>query len=73
MLGRWDSPVGISRSASQGVVGNLEMLNALDGDDDDITYYYASRLPGEPAEGVEDLHFHPIEPRTVRAHASWRF
>jgi hypothetical protein len=25
VLGRWDNPVGISRSASQGVVGNLEI------------------------------------------------
>ena len=51
----------------------LDVLNALDSDDDDITYFYASRLPGEPLEGVEDLHFHPLEPRTVRAHATWRF
>jgi hypothetical protein len=33
---------------------------------DDITYFYASRLPGEPAAGVEDKHFHPAEPRTLR-------
>ncbi len=51
----------------------VDVLNALDSDDDDITYFYASRLPGEPAEGVEDLHFHPIGPRTLRAHASWKF
>ena len=51
----------------------LDVLNLLDSEDDDITYFYASRLAGEPAEGVEDLHFHPIEPRTVRVHASWKF
>jgi hypothetical protein len=34
--------------------------------DADITYYYPSRLPGEPAEGVEDFHIHPVEPRQVR-------
>jgi hypothetical protein len=50
----------------------VDVLNALDSDDD-ITYFYASRLPGEPAEGVDDLHFHPIEPRTVRAQATWKF
>jgi len=27
-----------------------------------IDYYYVSRLPGEPAEGVADRHFHPVEP-----------
>ena len=44
----------------------LEVLNALDSDDHDIDYFYASRLPGEPDEGVEDLHYHPVEPRNVR-------
>jgi hypothetical protein len=29
--------------------------------------FYASRLTAEPAEGVEDVHFHPLEPRSVRA------
>jgi len=32
----------------------------------DVDYYYASRLAGEPAEGVADIHFHPGEPRTLR-------
>jgi len=36
------------------------------GNANDITYYYTSRLPGEPAEGVNDLHSHPMESRTVR-------
>jgi len=31
-----------------------------------IDYYYASRLPGEPAAGVNDVHFHPIETRSLR-------
>ena len=34
--------------------------------DSDIDYYYASRLPGEPAGGVDDIHFHPAAPRTAR-------
>ena len=51
----------------------VDVLNLLDSEDDDITYFYASRLTGEPAEGVEDLHFHPIEPRTARAHAAFKF
>ncbi len=45
----------------------LDVFNLLDSDDDDIAYYYESRLPGETAEGVADVHFHPLEPRTVRA------
>lgn len=51
----------------------LEVLNALDSNDHDIDYFYASRLPGEPAEGIEDIHYHVMEPRTWRLTASWFF
>jgi len=51
----------------------LDLLNALDSDDHDIDYFYTSRLPGEPAEGIEDIHFHPFEPRALRAALSYRF
>ncbi|WP_428309430.1 TonB-dependent receptor [Hydrocarboniphaga sp.] len=52
---------------------NLQVLNLLDSHDHDITYYYESRLPGEPAEGVSDYHFHPVEPRSVRLTAGVAF
>lgn len=45
----------------------IDLLNAFDAKDPDISYFYASRLPGEPADGVEDRHVHPVEPRQVRA------
>lgn len=45
----------------------LDAFNLFDSGDYDISYFYASRLPGEPAEGVEDIHFHPLEPRSLRA------
>jgi hypothetical protein len=51
----------------------VDVLNALDSGDDDITYWYASRLPGEPDEGIEDFHFHPIEPRNLRVYLGWKF
>ncbi|MFK8031322.1 MAG: TonB-dependent receptor [Gammaproteobacteria bacterium] len=51
----------------------LDALNLFDERDDDITYFYQSRLPGEPAEGFEDVHYHPMEPRSLRAHVTWRF
>lgn len=44
----------------------VAVLNLFDSSDNDITYFYESRLPGEPAEGVSDFHFHPVEPRAVR-------
>ena len=34
--------------------------------DSDIDYYYVSRLAGEPVEGVDDIHTHPVQPRTAR-------
>ena len=49
----------------------LDCLNLLDRADNDIEYYYTSRLPGEPAGGVDDVHFHPAEPRTLRASFTW--
>jgi outer membrane receptor protein involved in Fe transport len=51
----------------------LEGFNLLDRDDSDIEYFYPSRLPGEPEEGVEDVHFHPVEKPSARLSASWRF
>jgi hypothetical protein len=52
---------------------SLDLLNAFDSDSQDITYFYESRLPGEPAEGVADRHYHIIEPRSARLNFSWRF
>ena len=43
----------------------MGVYNLLDKRANDITYFYESRFPGEAAP-VEDLHFHPAEPRTVR-------
>ncbi len=44
----------------------LELTNLFDTTAPDISYFYASRLPGEPADGIEDRHIHPVEPRQVR-------
>lgn len=51
---------------------SVELLNVLDSDDRDITYFYESQLPGEAAP-VEDIHFHPVEPRSVRVSIQARF
>lgn len=55
----------------------LELINITDEEGNDITYLYESRLPGEvvPAgqEGIEDVHFHPVEPRMVRANMTYQF
>jgi hypothetical protein len=43
-----------------------QILNLLNNADNDIQYFYTSRLPGEPDEGIDDFHIHPMEPRTWR-------
>jgi hypothetical protein len=50
-----------------------DVLNVLNRANDDIAYYYTSRLPGEPAAGVADTHLHPAEPRLVRLSVLRRF
>lgn len=54
-----------ARHTQSGWEFGLDVLNLLDSEDHDIDYFYESRLPGEPGP-VEDIHFHPLEPRTVR-------
>jgi hypothetical protein len=54
-----------------GIRLQVSVLNVLDARDFDIQYYYASRLQGEPAEGVDDIHFHPVEPRQLRVSLGW--
>lgn len=51
----------------------VKALNLFDSDDHDIDYFYASRLPNEVFEGIEDNHFHPIEPRTFRIQIRYVF
>jgi outer membrane receptor for ferrienterochelin and colicin len=48
------------------------LYNVFDSRDNDITYYYESQLAGE-SQPVNDIHFHPVEPRTVRMTLSTTF
>lgn len=50
-----------------------EVLNILDSKDDDIDYFYATRFPGEPAEGIEGRNSRIVEPRQVRIGMTKRF
>jgi len=50
----------------------VSVFNVFDRADNDITYYYDSQLAGE-ANPVGDVHFHPVEPRTVRVAVSSKF
>jgi len=51
----------------------IDVFNVLDSKDHDIDYYYASRLPGEPPEGVEDNHYLSFHSRSVRGSLRYSF
>ncbi|HEY7027474.1 MAG TPA: TonB-dependent receptor plug domain-containing protein [Gemmatimonadales bacterium] len=55
----------------RGIRIQASVLNLFDTEASDIQYYYTSRLQGEPASGVDDVHFHPVEPRAVRVSIGW--
>ncbi|WP_426054334.1 TonB-dependent receptor [Janthinobacterium sp. PSPC2-1] len=52
---------------------SLDVFNLFNKRASDIDYYYASRLPGEAQDGVNDRHFHPVEPRSARLTLSYAF
>ena len=45
----------------------IDVFNVFNAAASDIDYFYASRLPGEPLQGIDDVHSHPTLPRTARA------
>jgi len=59
----------LARSIRMGV----DVFNVLNARVSDVDYYYASRLPGEPSSGVNDVHTHPAEPRSARLFVSYAF
>jgi hypothetical protein len=60
----WNGEIGVA--LSQHARLSIEGFNLLDSAVADIDYFYRSRLPGEPAGGLEDIHTHPAIPRTAR-------
>jgi outer membrane receptor protein involved in Fe transport len=44
---------------------SLDVYNLFNRKDNDVDYFYQSRLAGEPA-AVADVHFHPVERRALR-------
>lgn len=59
-----------------GVSFGLEIINLTDRDDNDITYYYASRTQQERDNNIspiDDYHSHPMVPRTLRFSVGYEF
>ncbi|HEX4096140.1 MAG TPA: TonB-dependent receptor, partial [Caulobacteraceae bacterium] len=51
----------------------LSVFNLLNTKADAAAYYYAARLPGEPAGGIPDFQVHPLEPISVVGKVSYEF
>jgi hypothetical protein len=67
----WNGEVGYRLSSKARIV--LEAFNIFNAEVSDIDYFYTSRLAGEPAEGVDDIHLHPALPRTARIGIQFAF
>jgi hypothetical protein len=60
----WNGELGYRLASKARLV--LELFNLFNANVSDIDYFYASRLSGESATGVEDIHTHPALPRSAR-------
>jgi len=67
----FDAQVGYE--VARGTRLRLDVFNLFNAQVSDISYYYTSRLPGEPAAGVDDVHMHPGEKRSFRLTLSYAF
>ena len=67
----WNGELGYRLSRRSRVV--LEAFNLFNAEVSDIDYFYTSRLPGEPAGGVDDIHLHPALPRSARISIQFSF
>lgn len=60
----WNGEIGANLSTRLRLIA--EVFNLSDSEVADIDYFYTSRLPGEPLDGVDDIHTHPSIPRMAR-------
>jgi hypothetical protein len=63
----------ISKKVDPKMDVTLDVLNLFNRHNNDIAYYYNSRVQGETPNGVDDLHLHPAEMRTWRISAKMKF
>ncbi|MDB5497254.1 MAG: TonB-dependent receptor [Phenylobacterium sp.] len=55
------------------VKAQLTIFNLTNTKANAAAYFYAARLPGEPAEGVADFQVHPLEPISAAAKITYDF
>jgi hypothetical protein len=59
----WNADIGYKVSARLKL--QLSVFNLFNTKANSSAYYYTDRLRGEPAEGQDDIHVHPLEPLSV--------
>ena len=69
--GEWNGDVHYS--FPDGWSAGLGIYNLLNKKADAMEYWYVDRLPGEPADGVANVHVHPLEPISARLTLAKRF
>jgi outer membrane receptor protein involved in Fe transport len=62
----WLVNARIGYKLTEALSARVDMNNLFNQRMQDVAYYYVSRLPGEPASGVADIHYHAAEPLGVR-------
>jgi len=62
--GEWNGDVHYAFGSGWTV--GLDVYNLLNKHANAMEYWYVDRLPGETADGVADVHIHPLEPTTAR-------
>ena len=72
----------IGYKISKKLSGVFEIFNLLDSEDDNVSYFYNSRIPSQiggpdgsqvAPEGIADNHFHPVESRSFRVGLIYNF
>jgi hypothetical protein len=66
----WNFAVRYRRGAWE---GNVSVENLFDTKWRNSEFFYTSRLPNEPPQGVDDFHFTPGDPRNVRVALRYYF
>lgn len=51
----------------------MALLNLFNSNGHEIDYFYTSRLPGDPPDGVADIHFKALEPFSARFYLTYKF
>ena len=69
--GEWNADVRFAFATNWSA--GLGVYNILNRHANAAEFWYVDRLPGEPADGVPDLHAHPLEPLAVRLTLSRTF